>query len=494
MNFLKNIFNLNFYKLLVGILFIEIISYFGNAYPFINYSAFIIIILIALFLSIKNIKYGVWLVLLELFLGSKGYLFSLDFHGVNISIRIALWLIVMLVWLIKLIKRKSIFLEKNIWKKSELPIFLVLFIFISWGIISGIINGNSFSNIFFDANGWIYFGLIFPLYETILNKKLYQEKENSLLPILQIFILATLWLSLETYFLLFIFSHENLLISGIYHWVRDTGVGEITIMPSGFPRIFIQSQIFILIAVFLFFFALNNFWSEIKNNKKDLLKIILILSFLIGTIIISLSRSFWAGGVITFFIITIIIIKKYNWKTFIFTTIYFLLSIIIAGGLITAILKFPWPAPKINFNLVNTLSDRTQNEAASISRYSLLPKLLEKIDEAPLLGKGFGTSVTYQSSDPRVIKNNLNGQYTTYAFEWGWLDIWLKLGLLGAILYLFLLTKIMVSGFKKNNWLGYFFATGIILIAIINFFTPYLNHPLGISFLLLASAFIYKKD
>jgi O-antigen ligase len=133
------------------------------------------------------------------------------------------------------------------------------------------------------------------------------------------------------------------------------------------------------------------------------------------------------------------------------------------------------------------------DEAAISSRWELLPKLWQKITEAPILGKGFGTTVTYQSRDPRQLASPGQGIYTTYTFEWGWFDIWLKLGFFGMLAYLALLIKFIAETFKnsKNNP-SLFVGLGICLIvlAIVNFFTPYLNHPLGIGFILIAATFL----
>jgi O-antigen ligase len=154
-----------------------------------------------------------------------------------------------------------------------------------------------------------------------------------------------------------------------------------------------------------------------------------------------------------------------------------------------------------DFNAATVLSDRaTQtNESAIGSRWALLPELWSSILDAPLLGSGFGKTVTYYSSDPRVLLNNPTGEYTTYAFEWGWLDIWLKLGLLGLISYLWLIVMQII---KIGRFRGEFKPLSrLSLLAIlatlttVHIFTPYINHPLGIGMILLAIVFISEpKD
>jgi len=117
-----------------------------------------------------------------------------------------------------------------------------------------------------------------------------------------------------------------------------------------------------------------------------------------------------------------------------------------------------------------------------------LPKMAQAISQAPLQGQGFGATITYRSADPRVLQDEANGYYTTYAFEWGWLDIIFKFGLLLAIWYFFWLTKI-----GRQIWrcgpVGESLAIGLIVLTAVHFFSPYLNHPLGIGYL--ASLLVY---
>ena len=114
------------------------------------------------------------------------------------------------------------------------------------------------------------------------------------------------------------------------------------------------------------------------------------------------------------------------------------------------------------------------------------------IKENLIQGAGFGATLTYKSSDPRVLSQNLDGNYTTSAFEWGWHDILFKLGLFGFGAYILLLFNIIWGNFKKyfHNTLLVSLNLGLIIILFIHIFSPYLNHPLGIGYLLLI--FFYK--
>lgn len=484
-----NLFGKQFKIALLSIFVVEVISLLGYFYPAANKFGFFALVLAVLALSVYKLEYGIWIVLAELFIGSKGYLFSFGLDKFNISIRIALWLAVMLVWfgkkILNLRKEKIAFFSSQFF-----PYFAALFVFIAWGLVNAFLNNNLLGNIFFDFNGWLYFALIFPVYDVFL-----KEKCGQVSVLTQIFTAAAVWVSIKTFALLYLFSH-NIGIIEVYKWVRNTGIGEITQMQGGFYRIFIQSHLFVLV---LFFLSLILVFNSLKNStlkdKSNLL--ILLLSFFSFTaILISFSRTFWVGLVVGFLALFIyMFVNKARLKEIAkFSGILFGIGIV-SIIFVAALVKFPYPDPLGGFSTADLFSERASQfsgEAGVSSRWALLPSLAEGIKDAPVLGKGFGTTVTYKSSDPRVLAANPSGEYTTYAFEWGWFDIWLKLGLFGFLVYVFLVFRIFSAGLKTGNLLITGFVFGLLVLSAVNFFSPYSNHPLGIGLLIVISVIIDK--
>jgi len=488
--------HINFKKIKSIFLFIflaELISFFTYLVPEFRNLSFIIITSLALILSIKDLKYGIWLLLVELFIGSKGYLFFFAYEGISISIRLALFLIVMSVWAGKLIVSPK--LIKPAFSKKQnafLYYFIILLFFVAWGLVNGFLNNHDFNNIFFDFNGWLYFALLFPLADFL-------KEKISRAMLYHVFTASAIWLIIKTLILLFIFSHNiQGLVYELYRWTRDSGIGEITLIQGGFYRIFFQSHIFILLAFFIFLFILVK---EIdKKNLQQILKRCNIISLftvyclLFTVIIISFSRSFWVGTIAGILFTLGIIFYKYNFKEAAITLGFIILTSIISLGLVVAIVKFPFPNPLGGFNTGELIAKRvtTANEAAISSRWQLLPPLLEEIRKDRIRGQGFGAVVTYKSSDPRIMETTTDGFYTTYAFEWGWLDIFLKIGILGVTAYFLLLKMLIYTGLKSSFYLNWGLVTGILVIFVVNIFTPYLNHPLGIGFLILSALLINK--
>ena len=117
----------------------------------------------------------------------------------------------------------------------------------------------------------------------------------------------------------------------------------------------------------------------------------------------------------------------------------------------------------------------------------------QAIIKQPVWGYGLGKTLTYKSSDPRVLKKTSDGTYTTNAFEWGWLDLWLKLGLLGLVAYLWLLFSIFKKAWQKikdNPYQALAVIASLIALIGLNIFPPYLNHPLGFGFLAIIMAIL----
>jgi len=112
--------------------------------------------------------------------------------------------------------------------------------------------------------------------------------------------------------------------------------------------------------------------------------------------------------------------------------------------------------------------------------------------EAPLLGSGFGATVTYQSSDPRIVAST-GGSYTTSAFEWNYHDIIIKMGIFGLLAYGYLLWQILSALIKTDPRRRIWLVPAFFALVILNAVSPYLNHPLGIGYLALLLAFAERQ-
>ncbi|MBI1961593.1 MAG: hypothetical protein HYS45_02735, partial [Parcubacteria group bacterium] len=181
---------------------------------------------------------------------------------------------------------------------------------------------------------------------------------------------------------------------------------------------------------------------------------------------------------------------------------------VLALGLVVVAMQFPIPQSTASPDLIKNRAGKFTGEAAVSSRYAQIRPLLESIKTHPVLGSGFGTSVTYESLDPRVLKDHPDGTYTTTAFELGWLEMWLKIGLLGVGAYLYLLWRILKQGLRQitgrasttgflaeaRNDILLGALAGLVAVALTHGVSPYLNHPLGIGIVMLVSVLSAKNE
>lgn len=494
LNLYNNYFKITFWLIII----IEILSFLGHNFNLVNQILFVLIILATFIISLWKLEYGFWIVCTELFIGSFGYLFFYDVGDFRFSIRLGLFLAVIIAWLIQLIKNKKVtFKQTNIFWP-----FIIFLFFIIIGVVNGWLNGNPLRDVFFDFNAYLYFGLIFVIY-TIINSW------NKIIHFLQILLAAIITIAIKTVFLLFYFTHqpnENL-FRLMYTWIRDTRVGEIAPVVENYYRVFFQSHIWSLFAMIIIFLLLILIDRKVWSKRNYLLLWLgMILSSL--TLIISFSRSFWLALAFSFLLIFIYLFikEKISWKKIVKISIIIIIVIILELSFITGLVNIKLPGQSgAGLSAASLVKERitTTEEAAIGSRFSLLKPLVNKSLEKPLFGSGFGTTVTYQTEDPRTKEKN-GGWYTSYAFEWGYLDIIVKIGFIGLFIYLLFIWKIIKQGLislkQDIRRLEYVLVIGflfsLITLLIIHFTTPYINHPLGIHLIISCSAIfsvIYKS-
>jgi len=477
----------------IGVVLAEILSFWAYQVQWLNISLFFLIIISVIALGFYKLEWAFWIAAIELIIGSFGQMFYLPTGGYDISVRLGIFVALFIVFALSEIrKRQLVFRHTKIWKY-----FIIFLSYFAIASLIGLSNGNPLKDVFLDVNGYIYFLLIIVAYSIFNN----WEKVNKFL---QLMFAAITAMTLKTLFLVFYFSHvtDESLISLVYKWVRDTRVGEIAQIIDNYYRIFFQSHIWAVIA----FIIISMYLIYVKKkdvDKKQYYWAYAILCMTTINLIVSFSRSFWAGLGVTLLVVAAFLFfkEKYKFTKLIKIASVFLVVILIDLLLITAIVNVTLPrlGGGDGVSVAALIRDRVTDtdEAAVTSRFELLNPLADKFLSSPVFGSGFGTSVTYDTDDPRS-----KGLYTTYSFEWGYLDILVKTGLVGFLLYSLFIFKVMKQGIKAINktvslqahavLLGLIFS--LIFIVLTHITTPYINHPLGIFLILVASAVFYSFD
>lgn len=450
----------------------ELLSWLAFNFDWISIFVLILLGLSTAVLVWLRPSFSLYIPLAELFWGSLGH--SFDYQMVNS--RLLVFVIVLVVFTFKnIFKVKSFKILRDKWL---LNLYLFLLLLFLGGLVSAYYKDYPLNDIFTDANAYLYL-MYLPIWYQIYQKKYLQN----IIIILQT---AAAVVSVKTLIIFNIFVHDYsfLDINSIYKWVRDTRTGEITPFESNFVRVFMQSQIYVLAAWFI---TLIKYIEGFKNKHNFLL-----LSLFSSALIISLSRSFWLGGVVAiiFLFVSLFLYQRRLPHLFVYLTI---LGSILTGFVFTDVL---YNLPKYNSLNIFTQRKVDGSEAAVSSRQALLPVMWDAIKEQPIIGHGFGKQLTYQSSDPR-IKNidNPEGNYTTYSFEWGWLDQWLKAGAIFVacfILWVLLIYKRSLNLINHYPEVAFISVTLLTCLISIHVFSPYLNHPLGLGMVMFLTIFVSK--
>lgn len=465
------------YYTLIGLILFDLVAIAAFTFPLFNWALLPIAVISLVWLLLKDIRWGILLPLIELAWGSFGSELFWEVGSIQLSLRIVMFGIFITVW----------FIQTYITKKYDRfaiasPVgvsFVVLVGIVLWGVVIGFLRDNGLGNVFFDANAYIYI-LYVPLWIQALVRTPIKD-------VVTVIIATAAALSIKTLLLFHVFvnQYDAANIAFVYIWLRDTRIGEITRAGGSLWRIFIQSQIFIA-TVFMWYVV----YITTRLNLRYRSALMIAASVLIAALMVSMSRSYWLGVAVALVIAALVGVRYLipRWRQFIRAVTSLIGSAVIAIGITSVLVFLPYfgaePVAQTLFNRLASTSD-----AAGISRLHLLPPLIAAVSEHPIIGKGFGATVTYQSSDPR-IKSALNpsGTVTTFAFEWGYLDQWLKLGAImliafgAVIMYQFYRGWRVIKLGTPHAILIAGILAGLLCVMIVHAFSPYLNHPLGLGY------------
>lgn len=463
----------------------------------------IIIVLATFIVTQRSLVWGLAFAFLEIFVGGHGHLIDASIGGATFGIRQGIFLAVMLGALYHLFIKKvrPVFVTER-----DLP-----FVFLGLAIILGSITGftrNAFGAAFDDMNSYATLAYLLPMSMILWT----QEAKRVLL---WTFALSATWVAGSSLILLFAFTHLD--VHGIwtlYGFVRDARIAEVTLLsgpswlvgllPTGpwYFRVFEQGQFTVMMFTLLLCGALVFLPSFAQAKRLLNLPFILILALMFAVDIASQSRSFWLGLFVSACVLGCFVFpEKMGLKDIGRMKLAGSLSILVALIAIWALVVTPVPSrPDLTKSeYYKGQNDDTRDLAVS-SRWNLLGPMMTAIGHDPLWGSGFGTTVTFMSDDPRLKALNGTGEWTTYRFEWGYQDIWLKMGVPGLLAFLFFLITILRAGFRsftqkeETRWITISLSCGIIALFVVHITSPYLNHPLGIGFMVFVLPFFSWKQ
>lgn len=475
-----------FWKVFLAGSLLELFSFLTWYLPVLRLPAMIVLAFVAIFLARKDPRMLFGFLLLEMVIGSHGHLFFTDLGGFRLSLRMTLFGILAASWLARRLKsRVPVLVRPDQNRRIGMAMCFVI-LAVAWGSARGVMQGRGFGAVFADANAYAFL-LLIPIALDLLKERDVFEK------IKQVCAGALLWLSVKSLLLAYLVSHHfGHFLSDLYLWQRKFWLTEITRLgDGGWVRVFAASDIFLIFGVFGAELLL---WRGTKNRRLWAWSAIIAAAFLL-----SLSRSLWLGVFGSAFLLTIPFfrLKLGGWHDLWIIAKRDAALLALGLAVIAGLVYVPLPERLTRGSLASLFAARlTEGDDAAISsRWNMLPPLNKAIATSPILGSGFGATITYQSDDPRIHALYPGGVITTSAIEWQYLEIWLKAGLVGLLSVFFLLFSIgkeTLAAFRTADQGGkeWLFVSLLSLVAfmIVNVFTPYLNHPLGWMFLALIVA------
>lgn len=434
-------------------------------------------------LAYQKLDLALYLVFIELFSNPHGALLLADFGGFALSMRMALFVGVIAGWGIGWIMRRY---QPSL-KDGRAQIFLFVALAAALGFIIGVLTRDPIA-VFKDGNAYLYLFYLLPILSVTWTHK---HRHH----LLQILAAGAIWAAAVSFTILYIFTHFWVaLLTPVYELLRDLRIAEVTDVGGGVYRVFVQSQMFT--AIFGWFVLALTLTREKKRW------IIGLGAMIVSIVLLALSRSFWVGLMPALVFLLFMLYRTARPKLSVATRFagWSLLTAVMGVALLFVVALFPIPDPSLaGGSLIDSLKDRTTEtgDAGISSRWKLLPPMLNTIFESPLVGHGFGKAVTFQTDDPRIRAQNPDGTWSTTSMEWGWLELWIKMGILGPIGFLYaayeLIKRLWSYRWTEQAWIGLSLVTGLIFIYSTHFFSPYLNHPIGLGYLLFLIPFLPNK-
>ena len=330
---------------------------------------------------------------------------------------------------------------------------------------------------------------------------------------------SSLLLSCITIVLHFVFAFDDgYLVNHVNSWINQHSMGGLASLQTGLQRIYLKSHIFLQIAVIYGVWMIRN-----CDNRRRMLLLILCDGILLFSWLITYTRGFWLGLAVT--AVCVLIFDFRSWKKLVAIVGGVLSTLLALILLSTAIYRAPVVAievinrfspellvsyvnnnegntdssPSSDKNDISDTGDNTSdvtnvdkaNQAAVNLRASSLSLIYKKIKESPILGSGLGANLDSIRNDGRT--------------EYMYLDIWMKTGCIGLVL--FILTYFGFMGYQVYGWWKHrraldsisedcirnkYLTAAYIGMVVTNIFNPFLNNPMGITVLMLTSTAIFS--
>ena len=430
-----------------------------------------------------------YVVIFEAILGGAGRVIAFG----PISLRMILFSVTFLLIIVYYFYNGNDF-KRVIRSNTYVKIILIFFAYIIFSAIYGcVFQRHGLNLVIGDITGYITLFLVFLFNITVNTKDDVKRICRSIVLATSIQAIAIVVIHYVSGFNIQYTNNINLSLQKLY-------IGSLaTIYPDSI-RIFFKSSIFLQIG---FILALVVIYKE-KNKRKLYLEYVGLILISYATIL-TFTRGFWLGLIIGFIILIVCNKPRYFTKTILILVLglaimfglsfatYRSTNLMVSIASRAGIVKTGSSGPEISSLNKDTSGTADSSEGQDVSasyRDKMNVYLSEYIRKSPLIGNGLGTVIS-------ELKQTISRNENMY------LDIWLEMGVIGLVLYLSIFISIFKNwiDIRKKNisdpdiiYLDALVATlaGVMITTAIN---PFLNNPIGITFLLcvIASINVFKN-
>jgi len=464
---IKSRYSISIYLILYFV--IRIFSFYFQPESIVNTIISILILITTIYLLLKKDERGWYIVAGEIILCGVGGFLSVGF----VSLRTLLLICSLSFFFIYEIRDR----RYEVFKKNKFISYLLSLIFITViiNVVNGLVSGNNLKLIYSDTVPYLFLLYYFPLRQLWFSTKFRRFAKNTIISAIignLIFILLT-----------FAAFSSNLLVLGdnYYHWFREIVGGKITDMDNNFYRIVVNEHLLLVpLLLYYLFQAIHkkslsiSYLPRLSRWPRSVGQVSTISLSLLIILSINLTRIY----ILALLIGLIFLFSFKHWKRWLF---YSIISILILISSFTAIHLIASRGQSLGWELfglrIQSIA-QPQIETSSLSRMQLLPIIFEKIRERPILEHGLGSEIR----TPNAMKYDGS---TTNQFDWGYLEIFAEMGIIGILIWISLISYLLSLIIKTQKYKNTPTLMLLTSILIINITSPALFHVMGIILLVI---------
>ncbi len=431
-----------------------------------------------LILGVKNIPFAlVCLLLVDITIMGSGHWLKIG----HISFRMFISAVAIILAL-----RNTKTILKIVKDHLVYKILVAMALYFVFSIINGIVNGNRIDILVGDIKGFIWFTLIIAMVSEI-------DSYYKVIFTAKLLVVSGAVQALIIFIINLLISINPNLYSSVSSVIVRLGVGSIGVPAPGVYRIFFKSSVYLIVSYVLLL--------QLVAMKEVGTSAVFLAPILIFSILISFTRSLYLAillAVLLLMFSTLVVGFSQCLRLMRILVITMVLSLLLILGVqqITKVSYLTLAFERVFYSLIlkqssasNIESYESEQPSASIKerfefkryieitensdnlRTGTSQELIESFVKKPLFGNGFGKTIALREDG---------------LVEYFFLDLLVKTGILGTLLYIFPFIFLLIKQFSiipiRKKLVAIAVNSGLMGFFIASYFNPFMNSSLGIAF------------